>query len=75
MTGKTHKISNVEKNQLKAERIEEKINYERAQLQNSGYEMIFPQIYDEEKHKEYETILKKAQELWDDFTTGKNKKN
>ena len=40
-----------------------------------GYELIFPSK-DEEKNKKYEMFIQKANELWDDFTTGsKNKKN
>lgn len=51
------------------------MDLERIKLNGSGYEQIFPQIYDDEKNAEYETILKKAQEIWDDFTTGKAKRH
>lgn len=51
------------------------MDFERVKLNGSGYEQIFPQIYDEEKNAEYEVILKKAQEIWDDFTTGKQKRH
>lgn len=39
-----------------------------------GYELIFP-CKDQEKNKEYESFIQKANDLWDDFTTGgKSKK-
>lgn len=40
--------------------------------QGSGFELIFPNVYDDEKQIENEILLKKAQEIWDEFTTGKN---
>ena len=34
------------------------------------YELIFPSLYEEEKNEKYEIFLKKANEIWDEFTTG-----
>ena len=34
------------------------------------YELIFPSLYEEEKNEKYEVFLKKANEIWDEFTTG-----
>jgi len=39
-----------------------------------GYELIYPS-QNEEKNKQYESFIQKANDLWDDFTTGgKSKK-
>jgi hypothetical protein len=40
--------------------------------QGSGLELIFPNNYDDKKQAEYSLLLKRAQEIWDEFTTGKN---
>lgn len=46
--------------------------YENGKM--GGYERIFP-CKDENMNKKYEEFIVKANELWDDFTTGgKNKK-
>ena len=34
------------------------------------YELIFPDLYDEERNAHYETFIKKANDIWDEFTTG-----
>jgi hypothetical protein len=36
--------------------------------------MIFPSPYDEELNAQYENFIKKANDIWDEFTTGKVKK-
>lgn len=39
-----------------------------------GYELIYP-CENEERNKDYENFIQKANDLWDDFTTGgKSKK-
>ena len=40
--------------------------------EGSGLELIFPNNYDDKKQAEYSLLLKRAQEIWDEFTTGKN---
>jgi hypothetical protein len=37
--------------------------------------LIFPSIHDIELNEKYETLLKKANDIWDDFTTGNKNKN
>ena len=37
---------------------------------SNNYELIFPNLLDEEKTKKYESLLKKANDIWDEFTTG-----
>ena len=39
-----------------------------------GYELIYPNEEDPEVNKRYELFLQKANELWDDFTTGSKHK-
>jgi len=41
--------------------------------EGSGYELIYPPK-EEEMEEEYEAMLKKANDMWDEFTTGKSKK-
>lgn len=36
----------------------------------NNYEIIFPSLYEEEKNQQYEVFIKKANDLWDEFTTG-----
>lgn len=38
----------------------------------AGYELIFPSG-DKARNQNYETLLKKANEIWDDFNIGKQK--
>ena len=74
-TGKTHKMSAEEREALREERLQERFIYERMKLnEGSGYELIYPPLGDEEKEEQYEGMLKKANDIWDEFTTGKNKK-
>ena len=41
---------------------------------DNGYEIIFPSMIEEEKNAQYEIYIKKANDMWDEFTTGKSKK-
>lgn len=73
-TGKTFKLGAEEREALREEKLQERFLYERMKLnEGSGYELIYPPK-DEEKEEEYETMLKKANDMWDEFTTGKIKK-
>jgi hypothetical protein len=74
-TGKTFKLDTKERETLREERLTERFLYERMKLnEGSGYELIYPPIGQEEKEEQYEAMLKKANDMWDEFTTGKNKK-
>ena len=74
LTGKTVKFTGQERQTQKQEKIEERILFERMQLNaGSGYELIHP-VLDEEKQEEYDMLLRSAQKVWDDFTTGKKGK-
>ena len=37
---------------------------------SNRYELIFPRLYDEEKNQHYEVLIQKANDIWDEFTTG-----
>ena len=71
-TGKIIKIGGEDREKLRQERLKERFEYEEDKM--GGYELIYP-CKDEEKNKQYEAFIKKANDLWDDFTTGgKSKK-
>jgi len=38
------------------------------------YEMIFPDLNNEALNDQYEMFIKKANDIWDEFTTGKSRK-
>ena len=71
-TGKTSKVNIEDKEKLRQARLKERYDFERGRT--GGYELIFPNEKDEEVNKKYEQFVVKANELWDDFTTGKVKK-
>ena len=49
--------------------------YERMKInEGSGLELIYPPLGDDDKEEMYEAMIKKANDIWDEFTTGKNKK-
>ena len=37
---------------------------------SNNYELIFPSLFEEEKNHQYEVFIKKANDIWDEFTTG-----
>ena len=77
LTGKTDKMDPEEKRKLREKRLEERFDFERQQLRcgsTNGYELIYPSMFEEERNLKYDGILKKANEIWDEFTTGKSKK-
>ena len=34
------------------------------------FDLVFPRLYDEELNEKYEIFIKKANDIWDEFTTG-----
>lgn len=71
-TGKTAKIGGEDREKLRQEKLKERFEYEKDRM--GGYELIYP-CNDEGRNKQYEIFIQKANDLWDDFTTGgKNKK-
>jgi hypothetical protein len=72
LTGKIVKMGAEDKEKLRQEKLMERYKFEEGRM--GGYELIYPSK-DEEKNKEYENFIQKANDLWDEFTTGnKNKK-
>ncbi len=71
-TGKTMKIGGEDREKLRQEKLKERFEFEKNRM--GGYELIFPSS-NEERNKDYENFIQKANDLWDDFTTGgKSKK-
>lgn len=72
-TGKTFKMGAEERQALREEKLQERWLFERMKLnEGSGYELIYPPK-EEEMEDEYEAMLQKANDMWDEFTTGKKK--
>ena len=73
LTGKQDKVDPQVKKQLKEERLAERFKFENAQMRCGGsnkFDLIFPRLYEEEKNQQYEIFIKKANDIWDEFTTG-----
>jgi hypothetical protein len=66
-------LNNLERRKLKEEKLKERFEFEKGK--GGGYELIFPVPGETkeaiEKNKLYESFLKKANDLWDEFTTGR----
>ena len=72
LTGKIDKMDPEMKKKIREERMAERDAKEWNALRiekKNKYELIFP-AFDEEKNEHYEMLLKKANEIWDEFTTG-----
>ena len=75
LKGKTIKLGNEEREARKQVLLEERFEFERQRInEGSGYELIYPPLGDEEREAEFEGMQQKAQDIWDDFTTGKGKR-
>jgi hypothetical protein len=61
-----------EKEELKKKKLQERWDFEKDRM--GGYELIYPAT-DTKVQKEYINMLKKANDLWDLFTTGKTASN
>ena len=73
LTGKTDKLDPELKKRMKDQRLEERFEIENKQMRSgsdNNYELIYPRLYEPEKNAKYEEFLKKANDLWDEFTTG-----
>jgi hypothetical protein len=64
-------MSREERETLKKEKLAERFKYESTRM--GGYELIFP-CADKEQNKSYEAMLKKSNDIFDDFSMGKNKR-
>ena len=73
LTGKHDKLDPEAKKRLKEQKLQERFEFENRQVRSGSdnqYELIFPSLYDEDKNEKYGIFLKKANEIWDEFTTG-----
>lgn len=72
LTGKIQKIPQEDREKLRQEKLQERFNFEKGR--EGGYELIFPCQNDEKKNSLYQGFLQKANDLWDEFTTGNKSK-
>lgn len=71
LTGKQHKIDPEVRAKLRAEKLKERFEWE--EKRKGQWELIYPWP-DEERNVTYGHFIKRAQEIWDEFTTGKGKR-
>ena len=71
LTGKQNKLTPQEREVERKNRLAERFKFESKRMR--GYELIYPSA-DKVRNALYEQMLKKANEMWDEFTTGKNKR-
>lgn len=69
------RMTAMEKEQKRIAIDRERSKEEYELLKSSGYELIFPVLYDQELMKEYSRMLRVAKDLQDEFTHGKVKVN
>ena len=56
---------------MRQEKLQQRFKYEGKR--KGEWELIFPS-QEESRNEEYDTMIKKANEIWDEFTTGKGTK-
>lgn len=71
LTGKQSKMDPEEKARIRAKNLKKRFAYE--EKRRGEWELIYPWP-DEERNEVYGNFIKKAQEIWDEFTTGKGKR-
>jgi hypothetical protein len=60
---------------MRQEKLNERFEFEKKKMNDgNNFELIFPPTGEEEREAILIKLLKKAQEIWDEFTTGKAKK-
>lgn len=69
-SGKTMKLSSQQTMTLKQQMISDRLLYESSRM--GGYKLIFPS-QNQQVQTQYQTMLAKSQELWNEFFIGKNK--
>ena len=70
LTGKQSKIDPEEKARIKEKKLKERFEYEKKRT--GQFELIYPWP-DEERNNFYTNCIVKANDLWDEFTTGNAK--
>lgn len=67
-TGKTVKLPAEEREKLRMENLAERFKFESGWM--AGYELIYP-TSDKVKNLNYEVLLKKSNEIYDDYNIGR----
>lgn len=63
------------KKQIREQLLQQRAEKEKAILaEDNGYELVYPSPDDSALNDKYETLIKKANDIWDDFTTGNKQK-
>lgn len=73
LTGKQDKLDPEQKKKIKEERLQARFEIENAQMKcgsSNRFNLVFPRLHDEELNAKYEVFIKKANDIWDEFTTG-----
>ena len=68
LTGKTNKLDVDQRKQMRDKALAQRFKFEETRM--GGWDMIFP-CKDAARNTVYEGFIRKANELWDEFTTGK----
>ena len=71
LTGKLSKLTPEERECKRKECLKERFEYEATRT--NGYELIYP-APSEQLNETYNMLIAKANDIWDEFTTGKSRK-
>ena len=71
LTGKQAKMEPEEKARLRDEKLKKRFAYE--EKRRGQWELIYPWP-EEAQNERYGEFIRRAQEIWDEFTTGKGKR-
>lgn len=71
LTGKQAKMTPEEREVKKQQKLKERFKFEAKRMR--GYELIYP-CANAERAEKFEQMIKKSNEIWDEFTTGKHRK-
>lgn len=71
LTGKQSKMDPEEKARLRDEKLKKRFAYE--EKRRGQWELIYPWP-DEARNEQYGEFIRRAQDIWDEFTTGKAKR-
>jgi len=70
MTGKVTRLTPEARSKLREEKLQERFAFEAKRMR--GFELIYPSS-SQSKNQVYLRMLNKANEIWDEYTTGKQK--
>lgn len=73
LTGKQDKIDPEKRKEIRQQRLGARVEFENFQMRSgsgNNYELIYPSLFEEDKNAKYKALLVKANDIWDEFTTG-----